>query len=150
MYRKQHPVSNCSSSARSCARPAFTRGVAPSRRVSGFQFQAPAIFCPQARGSQVRCVLHCRSSGGAEHAISLGVDASLFDPDARLPPIPETNASKSGRERTIQIAERDGLTVRELAQRLGGYSGAAFIGTAESIADEMRDWLETEAATDLT
>jgi alkanesulfonate monooxygenase len=81
----------------------------------------------------------------ASLSIALGVDASRFDPDAPLPPIPDTNASKSGRERTIAIAERDGLTVRQLAQRLGGYSGAAFVGTAETIADEMQEWLETNA-----
>lgn len=38
------------------------------------------------------------------------------------------------------------LTVRQLAQRLGGYSGLAFVGTAQTIADEMEEWLETEGS----
>jgi alkanesulfonate monooxygenase len=78
----------------------------------------------------------------ASLSIALGVDASRFDPDGRLPPIPETEQSKSGRERAIRLAEREGLTVRQLAQRLGGYAGLAMVGTARSIADEMEQWLE--------
>jgi alkanesulfonate monooxygenase len=81
----------------------------------------------------------------ASLSIALGVDASKFDPDGPLPPIPESNASQSGRERAIALAERDGLTVRQLAQRLGGYAGAAFVGTPASIADQMEEWLMSEA-----
>ena len=45
--------------------------------------------------------------------------------------IPESNASKSGRERAIDLARRENLTVRQLAQRLGGYSGLAMVGTPQ-------------------
>ncbi|MBR0642610.1 LLM class flavin-dependent oxidoreductase [Plastoroseomonas hellenica] len=78
----------------------------------------------------------------ASLSISLGVDASRFDPVGPLPPIPETEQSKSGRERAIRLAEREGLTVRQLAQRLGGYAGLSMVGTPQSIADEMEQWLE--------
>ncbi len=81
----------------------------------------------------------------ASLSIALGTDASRFDPDGPLPEIPESNASKSARERVIELARRDGLTVRGLAQRLGGYGGSAFVGTPETIADEMEEWLMTEA-----
>ncbi|MGI4813628.1 MAG: LLM class flavin-dependent oxidoreductase [Janthinobacterium lividum] len=81
----------------------------------------------------------------ASLSVALGHDASRFDPDAPLPAIPETNASKSSRERVIELADREHLTVRQLAQRLGGYAGLAFVGTAQTIADEMQEWLETEA-----
>jgi alkanesulfonate monooxygenase SsuD/methylene tetrahydromethanopterin reductase-like flavin-dependent oxidoreductase (luciferase family) len=40
--------------------------------------------------------------------------------------------------------------VRQLAQRLGGHSGLAMIGTAKSIADEMEEWLMTEASDGFT
>jgi len=80
----------------------------------------------------------------ASLSIALGHDASKFDPDAPLPAIPRTNASQSSRERAIDLAEREGLTVRQLAQRLGGYGGQAFVGTAETIADDMQEWLESE------
>ncbi len=73
--------------------------------------------------------------------MQLGTDASGFDPDGQLPPIPETNASKSGRQRLVDVAARDKLTVRQLAQRVGGYGGLSFVGTPETIADQMEEWL---------
>ena len=82
----------------------------------------------------------------ASLSIMLGHDASGFDPDGPLPEIPETNASKSARERTIELARRENLTVRQLAQRLGGYSGLAMVGTPATIADQMEEWLMTEAS----
>lgn len=80
-------------------------------------------------------------SGVASLSIALGHDASGFDPDQPLPDVPETNASKSGRERVIALARAENLTVRQLAQRLGGYSGLAFVGTPQTIADQMEEWL---------
>ena len=84
-------------------------------------------------------------SAVASLSIALGVDASDFDPDGPLPEIPETEASKSGRERAIALARREDLTVRQLAQRLGGYAGLAMVGTPATIADEMERWLESGA-----
>jgi alkanesulfonate monooxygenase len=81
----------------------------------------------------------------ASLSVALGVDARQFDPDGPLPEIPETNQSKSGRERAIALARRENLTVRQLAQRLGGYGGLALVGTPASIADEMELWLESRA-----
>jgi alkanesulfonate monooxygenase len=86
----------------------------------------------------------------ASLSIALGHDASKFDPDGPLPEIPESNASKSGRERAIALARRENLTVRQLAQRLGGYSGLALVGTPKTIADEMEEWLATEGSDGFT
>jgi alkanesulfonate monooxygenase len=86
----------------------------------------------------------------ASLSIALGHDASRFDPDGPLPDIPESNASKSARERVIELARREKLTVRQLAQRLGGYSGLAMVGTAATIADEMEEWLASEASDGFT
>jgi alkanesulfonate monooxygenase len=87
----------------------------------------------------------------ASLSIALGHDASKFDPDGPLPDdIPESNASKSGRERAIALARRENLTVRQVAQRLGGYSGLAMIGTPQSIADEMEEWFETQGSDGFT
>jgi len=84
----------------------------------------------------------------AIHSLSvwLGHDVSTFDLDGPLPDVPQTNASHSGRDRVLAMARREGLTVRQLAQRLGGWGGLAFVGTASSIADEMQEWLETEGS----
>jgi alkanesulfonate monooxygenase len=79
-------------------------------------------------------------------SIVLGIDASNFDPDAPLPDIPETNASQSGRRRAVELAHRENLTVRQLARRFGGYGGLSFVGTPESIADEMEAWLVGEGS----
>jgi FMN-dependent oxidoreductase (nitrilotriacetate monooxygenase family) len=85
-------------------------------------------------------------SGIGSLSIALGVDASKFDLDGPLPDdIPETNQSKSGRQRIIDRARRGNLTVRQLAQIAGGYGGNAFTGTPQTIADEMEAWLETNA-----
>ena len=83
----------------------------------------------------------------ASLSVQLGTDASGFDPDGQLPPIPETNASKSGRQRLVDAAARGKLTVRELAQRVGGYGGLSFVGTPQTIADQMEEWLTRTAAT---
>ncbi|CZR53452.1 probable coenzyme F420-dependent N5,N10-methylene tetrahydromethanopterin reductase and related flavin-dependent oxidoreductases [Phialocephala subalpina] len=82
-------------------------------------------------------------------SIALGTDASGFDPDGPLPSdLLETNASKTSREGILRLAE--GLTVRQLAQRYGGYSGLAFVGTPETIADEMGRWLDEEGCDGFT
>ncbi|HTV28026.1 MAG TPA: LLM class flavin-dependent oxidoreductase, partial [Xanthobacteraceae bacterium] len=87
----------------------------------------------------------------ASLSIALGHDASKFDPDKPLPDnIPESNASKSGRERAIALGRSENLTVRQVAQRLGGFSGLAMVGTPATIADEMEKWLETEGSDGFT
>src|SRR6202007_1673220 len=77
----------------------------------------------------------------ASLSVMLGTDASGFDPDGQLPEIPETNASKSGRQRLVDLAARDKLTVRQLAQRGGCYGGLSFVVTPATIADQMEEWL---------
>lgn len=99
----------------------------------------------KATRARLDSLVHYASAIGSL-SIALGVDASKFDPDAYLPPIPETNDSKTSREQTLALADREGLTVRQLAQRLGGYGGLAFFGTAQTIADEMQAWLEQEGS----
>jgi alkanesulfonate monooxygenase SsuD/methylene tetrahydromethanopterin reductase-like flavin-dependent oxidoreductase (luciferase family) len=96
----------------------------------------------QARRLKFDSLVHY-DSAIASLSIALGTDASGFDPDAPLPTeLPETNASKTAREGVLKLAEKEGFTVRQLAQRYGGYSGLAFVGSPESIADDMRSWIE--------
>jgi len=86
----------------------------------------------------------------ASLSIALGHDASRFDPDGPLPEIPESNASKSGRQRAIDLARSENLTVRQLAQRLGGYAGLAMVGTPTTIGDEMQQWFDSGACDGFT
>jgi alkanesulfonate monooxygenase len=86
-------------------------------------------------------------SGIGTLSSQLGYDVSKFDLDGPLPDIPETNASKSGRQKLIDMAKRENMTVRQLAQRVGGSFGSLeMIGTPEMIADEMQEWLEKEGS----
>lgn len=96
----------------------------------------------QAKRDKLDSLVHA-DSAIASLSIALGHDASKFDPDGPLPDIPESNATKSGRERAITLAKRDNLTVRQLAQRLGGYSGLALVGTPQTIADGMEEWVDS-------
>jgi alkanesulfonate monooxygenase len=79
-------------------------------------------------------------------SMRLGVDASRFDQDGPLPEIPQTNASQSSRDALVALARRDNLTVRQLAEMVGGHGGLQMVGTAAEIADTMQEWLETEAS----
>ncbi|MCO6050358.1 LLM class flavin-dependent oxidoreductase [Mesorhizobium sp. RP14(2022)] len=99
----------------------------------------------KAKRAKLDSLVHYESAI-ASLSVALGHDASKFDPDAPLPETPETNQSKSGRERVYQLARAENLTVRQLAQRLGGYAGLAFVGTAETIADQMEEWLFAEGS----
>jgi FMN-dependent oxidoreductase (nitrilotriacetate monooxygenase family) len=99
----------------------------------------------KARRAHLDSLVH-EASAIASLSIAIGTDASKFDPEGPLPDIPETNASRSGRQRVIDLATREGLNVRQLAQRLGGYGGFALVGTPKTIADEMEEWLTTEGS----
>ena len=81
-------------------------------------------------------------SGIRSLSITLDYDVSGFDPDGPLPDIPEGNASKSSRDRMVEFAREKNLTIRQLAAKAGSYAGLAFVGTAQTIADQMEEWLE--------
>ena len=86
-------------------------------------------------------------SGIASLSVVLGTDVSGFDLDGPLPEIPETNASRSTREKVIDLARRKNMTVRQLAQYVGGnYGTLEMIGTPAMIADQMEEWLLTRGS----
>ena len=103
----------------------------------------------RAKRAKLDSLVHYANAIGSL-SIALGHDASKFDPDGPLPDIPESNASRSSRQRAVDLAKREHLTVRQLAPRLGGYSGLAMLGTPKTIADEMEEWLATEASDGFT
>ena len=98
----------------------------------------------QAKRARLDSLVHY-DSAISSLSVALGTDASGFDPDGPLPDIPETNAGRSGRQRVIDAARRDNLTVRQLAQRVGGFGGLSFVGTPNRIADQMEEWLVSHA-----
>ena len=98
----------------------------------------------QAKRALLDSLVHS-DSGIHNLSMRLGTDVSGFDLDGPLPEIPETNASRSGRERLVTMARRDGMTVRELARFVGAYGGLTMVGTPATIADQMEEWLVGEA-----
>src|SRR5207248_10933404 len=80
----------------------------------------------KAKRAQLDSLVH-PDSGIGSLSIALGCDASQFDLDGPFSEIPETNASKSGRERVIERARRANLTARQLAPIAGGYRGGRLV-----------------------
>ena len=73
------------------------------------------------------------------------VDLSGYSPEGPLPPIPETPSST--RERVVELATRERLSIRELAQRVAaGRTSRTVVGTAEDVADELASWYQGGAA----
>jgi len=98
----------------------------------------------QAKKALLDSLVH-PDSGLPNLSIRLGVDVSGFDLDAPLPELPKTNQGQGGQAALVALAKRDNLTVRQLAQMVGGYGGLQMVGTATEIADTMQAWLEGNA-----
>lgn len=74
-------------------------------------------------------------------SVLLGCNVSGFDLDGPLPEIPESNASQSGRQKLVDMAARENMTVRQLAQHVGGSFGVLeMVGTPGMIVDRMQEW----------
>lgn len=99
----------------------------------------------QAKQAHLDSLIHY-DSGISSLNLALGYDVSSFDPDSLLPEIPASNGSHTGRDRIVALARRENLTIRQLAQRAASYGGLIFVGTPQTIADEMEQWLFEEAA----
>jgi FMN-dependent oxidoreductase (nitrilotriacetate monooxygenase family) len=80
----------------------------------------------------------------------IGVDLTDHPLDDRLPPFPpvsRVNGAKSRFELVRDLAEREGLTLRQLLGRLGGGRGHQVVaGTPEQIANHVELWFTTGAA----
>lgn len=103
------------------------------------------VEAARAKRAKLDSLVHYDSGIGSLNS-ALGYDVSGFDPDGLLPEIPPTNVSHSARDRLIAMARQENLTIRQLAQRIGSYGGLAFVGTPETIADEMEQWLNEGAS----
>ncbi|KUY55216.1 LLM class flavin-dependent oxidoreductase [Burkholderia sp. RF2-non_BP3] len=69
-----------------------------------------------------------------------GVDLSGYPLDGPIPPLPETNASKSRQTLTLDLARRENLTIRELYLRVAGARGHwQLVGTPEQIVDALEE-----------
>jgi FMN-dependent oxidoreductase (nitrilotriacetate monooxygenase family) len=75
------------------------------------------------------------------------VDLSPHDIDGPLPFLPQSNSIKSRQGLLTDLARRENLSIRQLANRVAGARGHwQVIGTAQDIAGQMEDWFATGAA----
>ncbi|HEX8603199.1 MAG TPA: NtaA/DmoA family FMN-dependent monooxygenase, partial [Pseudoduganella sp.] len=77
-----------------------------------------------------------------------GEDLTKWDLDAPPPYYPTPPAGKNSRHHVvIELARREGFTVRQLYEYLAGARGHwVVVGTPQKIADEMQKWFENGAA----
>jgi FMN-dependent oxidoreductase (nitrilotriacetate monooxygenase family) len=69
-----------------------------------------------------------------------GFDLSAYPLDGPIPPLPETNASKSRQLLTLELARRENLTIRQLYLRVAGARGHwQLVGTPEQIVDQLEE-----------
>jgi FMN-dependent oxidoreductase (nitrilotriacetate monooxygenase family) len=86
-------------------------------------------------------------SSVATLSVLLGTDVSGMDLDGPLPEMPESNASRSSRQKLVDMANRDNLTVRQLAQIVGGSFGTLeMVGPPAMVADQMEEWFRSDAS----
>ncbi|OZI77827.1 LLM class flavin-dependent oxidoreductase [Bordetella genomosp. 12] len=77
----------------------------------------------------------------------IGADLSGYPVDGPLPDLPQTNGGKSRQQLLVDLARRDGLTIRELYLRIAGARGhQQIVGTPQSVADQLQQWFEEEGA----
>ena len=77
----------------------------------------------------------------------MGIDFSNYSPDDPFPEIPITEGPQSRQKLISDMAKAENLTIRQVYQRLAGARGHLVIfGTPSSIADQLQEWLEKEAA----
>ena len=78
----------------------------------------------------------------------LGVSLRGHPVDGPLPEkLPPSNQQKALRERLVETARRENLTIRQLYTRqIGSHGIYAMVGSPEDIADELEDWFVKQAA----
>ncbi len=76
-----------------------------------------------------------------------GFDLSPYPLDGPLPEVPAPNTSHATHARVVDLAARERLSIRQLAQRIAGARTSRVVaGTAEQVADEMTQWFDGGAA----
>lgn len=77
----------------------------------------------------------------------LGADVSPYPLDGPLPDVPLTNSQQGRQKVIIEMARREGLTIRQLYMRVAGQRAHRTVcGTASDIADSLEHWHQTGAA----
>ncbi|QOI54997.1 LLM class flavin-dependent oxidoreductase [Rouxiella badensis] len=76
-----------------------------------------------------------------------GLDMTQYPLDGPVPEIPAVEGNQSRVKLLTDLAERENLTLRELAAIAAGSRGhRVIVGTAQDIADDLQLWVEQEGA----
>ncbi|WP_225614714.1 LLM class flavin-dependent oxidoreductase [Pseudomonas sp. PDM18] len=76
-----------------------------------------------------------------------GFDLSRLPLDGPLPELPPTESGVSRQHLLLELARREGLSIRQLYQRIADARGHRVVaGTAVDIADQLQEWFESGAA----
>ena len=76
-------------------------------------------------------------------------DLSQYPLDGPLPEMPETNGPKGRQRLLVDVARREGLTLRDLYLNIALTSGHRLVlGTPEEVADQLEDWFVNEGCDD--
>ena len=79
------------------------------------------------------------------------LDLKQFPLDGPLPELPPSNAAKARQKMMIELAQRENLSIRDLARRFTFSLGhMVYVGTAPGLADFMEDWFTKGAADGFT
>jgi alkanesulfonate monooxygenase len=101
----------------------------------------------EAKFQQIQDLIHPTVGLGLLGGMLGGFDLSGYDLDGPLPELPESNGGKSRQALLIEIARRDKLTIRQLYLQIAGARGhKQIVGTPETIADFIEEWLLNDAA----
>jgi alkanesulfonate monooxygenase SsuD/methylene tetrahydromethanopterin reductase-like flavin-dependent oxidoreductase (luciferase family) len=73
-------------------------------------------------------------------------DLSMYDIDRPIPDDAALDLKTSNAQKTLDLARRENLTIRQLYQRTAGKAGIRqIVGTASDIADDLEHWLASGA-----
>lgn len=75
------------------------------------------------------------------------IDLSRYPLDGPLPEVPASNAGQGRRQLLVDLAKREGLSIRELYLRVAGGRGhLEVVGTPGDVADELEAWFRKRGA----
>jgi FMN-dependent oxidoreductase (nitrilotriacetate monooxygenase family) len=84
--------------------------------------------------------------GVAQLSFFLDTDLSGYPLDGPLPAIKPSNGQTARVQLFLDLAQRENLSIRQLAQRIAGRGHWTVIGTATDVADQIEIWFHGHAA----
>ncbi|HWE74737.1 MAG TPA: LLM class flavin-dependent oxidoreductase [Stellaceae bacterium] len=100
----------------------------------------------EAKYEKLQALIH-PELGVATLSDMVGLDLSGYPLDGPLPEVPLSNTQQGRQRVVVDLARREGLTIRQLYQRVSGARAHRSIyGTATEIADSLELWYRSGAA----